>query len=129
MPTGLAMPVGVSQGGGARLSSGDENDDKIIRLALGDDANENAFQQNVGVGANMIFGQSDQVLQATIMRRLNDVFRRFEAQKRYILRRNTIRWTQDSETQEMILTLKYLSVESDKEQMFRESFNASTTNP
>jgi hypothetical protein len=77
----------------------------------------------------MIFGQSDQVLQATIMRRLNDVFRRFEAQKRYILRRNTIRWTQDSETQEMILTLKYLSVESDKEQMFRESFNASTTNP
>jgi hypothetical protein len=117
MPTGLAMPVGVSQGGGARLSSGDENDDKIIRLALGDDANENAFQQNVGVGANMIFGQSDQV------------FRRFEAQKRYILRRNTIRWTQDSETQEMILTLKYLSVESDKEQMFRESFNASTTNP
>jgi hypothetical protein len=127
MPTGLAMPVGVNQGGGARLSSGDENDDKIIRLAMGDDGNENAFQQNVGVGADMIFGQGDQVLQASIMRRINDVFKRFEAAKRFVLRRNTIKWSQNSATQEMSVEFKYLSIESDREQTFRDSFSATTT--
>lgn len=128
MPTGLAMPVGVSSDGGARLSVGDDNDDKIIRLALGDDANENAFQQNVGVGADMVFGLSDELLQAAIMRRVTEVFRRFEAQKRYVMRRNTIAWSRDSETQELILQFKYLSLESEREQTFRESFSAAAPN-
>jgi hypothetical protein len=128
MPTGLAMPVGVGPDGGARLSSGDENDDKIIRLALGDDANENAFQQNVGVGGDMVFGHADELLQASIMRRVTEVFRRFEAQKRYILKTNTIRWSRDSETQDLIVQFKYLSVESDREQAFRENFSAAATN-
>lgn len=128
MPTGLAMPVGVGQDGGARLSEGDANDDKIIRLALGDDGNENAFQQNIGVGADMVFGQSDELLQAQIMRRINEVFKRFEAQKRYTLRRNTIKWSQDSNTQELILEFKYVALESDREQTFRESFSAAAPN-
>jgi hypothetical protein len=122
------MPVGVGQDGGARLSEGDANDDKIIRLALGDDSNENAFQQNIGVGADMVFGISDELLQAQIMRRVNEVFKRFEAQKRYTLRRNTIRWSQDSNTQELILEFKYVALESDSEQTFRENFSAASTN-
>lgn len=128
MPTGLAMPVGVGTDGGARLSEGDENDDKIIRLALGDDSNENAFQQNVGVGADMVFGQSDELLQAAIMRRVTEVFKRFEAQKRYIIKRNTIVWSRDSETQELVLQFKYLSLESEREQTFRDSFSAAASN-
>jgi hypothetical protein len=128
MATGLAMPVGVGQDGGARLAKGDENDDKIIRLTLGDDTNENAFQQNIGVGADMVFGTSDELLQAQIMRRVNEVFKRFEAQKRYTLRRNTIKWSQDSDTQELILQFKYVSLESDREQTFRESFSAAAPN-
>jgi hypothetical protein len=128
MPTGLAMPVGVGPDGGARLARGDENDDKVIRLALGDDANENAFQQNVGVGADMVFGQSDELLQASIMRRIGEVFKRFEAQKRYVVQRETILWSRDSETQELILQFKYLSLESEREQTFRESFSAAASN-
>jgi hypothetical protein len=128
MATGLAMPVGVGQDGGARLSEGDANDDKVIRLALGDDANENAFQQNIGVGADMVFGMSDELLQASIMRRVNEVFKRFEAQKRYMLRRNTIRWSQDSNAQELILEFKYVALESDREQTFREGFSTATPN-
>ncbi len=128
MATGLAMPVGVGVDGGARLSAGSENDDKIIRLALGDDANENAFQQKIGVGAEMVFGQSDELLQASIMRRVNEVFKRFEAQKRYTLVRNTITWSQDDDTQELILEFKYVALESDREQDFRESFSAAATN-
>ena len=117
------MPVGVGPGGGARLSEGEDNDNKIILLALGDDANENAFQQNIGVGADMVFGISDELMQANIMRRVGDVFKKFEAQKRYTLRRNTIRWLQDSDTQELILEFKYVALESDREQTFRESFS------
>lgn len=128
MPTGLAMPVGVSSDGGARLAIGDANDDKIIRLALGDDANENAFQQNVGVGADMVFGQSDELLQASIMRRIGEVFKRFEAQRRYTIKRETIAWSQDSGSQELILQFKYVSLESESEQTFRESFTAASSN-
>lgn len=128
MPTGLAMPVGVGPDGGARLAVGDANDDKIIRLALGDDANENAFQQNVGVGADMVFGQSDELLQASIMRRLGEVFKRFEAQRRYIIKRETIVWSRDTETQELILQFKYVSLESESEQTYRDSFSAASSN-
>jgi hypothetical protein len=128
MPTGLAVPVGVGPDGGARLAVGDANDDKIIRLSLGDDSNENAFQQNVGVGADMVFGQSDELLQASIMRRLGEVFKRFEAQRRYIIKRETILWSRDSETQDLILQFKYLSLESESEQTFRESFSAASRN-
>lgn len=118
------MPLGVGPDGGARLSSGSDNDDKIIRLALGDDANENAFQQNIGVGTDMVFGVADELSQAAIMRRVLDVFKRFEAQKRYTLRPNTITWSQDSKTQELILQFKYIALESDSEQTFRENFSA-----
>jgi hypothetical protein len=122
MATGLAMPLGVGSHGGARIATGDENDDKIIRMALGDDANENAFQQNIGLGARQIFGASDDVMRAMVMRRCNEVFRRFEAQKRYRLRRETMQWSTDSETQEATLSFKYISLESDKELDFRQSF-------
>lgn len=126
MATGLGMPVGVGNGGGARLVSGSENDDKIVRLALGDDSNENAFQQNIGVGVDMIFGVNDEQQQARIMRRVNAVFARFEAQKRFLLRRETIKWTRDSSTQELILEFQYVSVEADEERDFRQSFSASS---
>lgn len=126
MSTGLGMPVGVGNGGGARLVKGSENDDKIIRLALGDDANENAFQQNIGVGANMVFGLSDIEQQARIMRRVNAVFKRFEAQKRFILRRDTIKWTRDSANQELTLEFQYVSIESDEERDFRQNFDSSS---
>jgi hypothetical protein len=120
------MPVGVDNGGGARLVEGSENDDKIVRLALGDDANENAFQQNIGVGADMIFGTADEQQQARIMRRVNAVFARFEAQKRFLLRRNTVKWTRDSTNQELILEFQYVSVEADEERDFRQNFAAAS---
>ena len=128
MATGLAMPVGVGPSGGARLSSGDENDDKVLRLALGDDSNENAFQQHIGVGADMVFGMSDELLQASIMRRVNQVFQRFEAQKRFVLKRDTIRWSKDSNAQELSLEFRYVSIESDSELTFRENFSGPSTN-
>lgn len=126
MATGLAVPMGVNNGGGARVVSGDENDDKIIRLALGDDDNENAFQQNIGLGAAQVFGLADETTQAQVLRRLFEVFRRFQAQKRYILRENTIKWSRDETKQDLILEFKYVSIESTEEKDFRQSFAAAT---
>ncbi len=126
MATGLSIPLGVNNSGGARLVSGDENDDKIIRTALGADDNENAFQQNIGLGEAQIFGIADQQLQAQTLRRLFEVFRRFEAQKRYILRNSTVKWETDSATQELILSFKYVSIESTEERDFRQGFSASS---
>lgn len=124
--TGLAIPVGVNTSGGARLVSGDANNDKVIRLALGDDDNENAFQQNVGLGAGMIFGISDQTQQAKITRRLFEIFRRFEAQKRFILQRNTIKWSSDPTNQTMTLQFKYVDIESEVVKDFDQNFAVST---
>lgn len=124
MPTGLAVPVGVGQDGGARLSTGDENDSKIIRLALGSDDNENAFQQNIGLGDRMVFDIADSVARSKITRRLLELFRSFEAQQRYILRQNTIQWTEGEG--EITLSFMYVQVESDQEKEFREVFTKQT---
>lgn len=122
MATGLAIPVGVNNQGGAKLVSGDENDKKIISLSLGDDSNENAFQQNIGLGIGMIFDISDEITKANILRRLREVFRRFEAQKRFLLREETIKWG-SNENQEFVLEFKYVCIESDEEKEFRQKFN------
>lgn len=126
MPTGLAVPMGPNNGGGAKIVSGDANDDKIIRLALGADDNENAFQQNIGLGEAQIFGLADQTTQAQVLRRLFEVFRRFKAQKRFVLAENTIKWEQDSATQELILTFDYVPVESTEPKTFSQNFASAT---
>lgn len=125
MATGLRIPVGVSQGGGASLSSGDENDSKIIRLALGSDDNENAFQQRFGMGDAMIFDISEPTTKSKVVRKLIEIFRRFEAQQRYILRQNTIRWEEgEAGSGEIILFFKYVQIESDQEKEFRQSYSS-----
>jgi hypothetical protein len=115
--------VGANPGGGAALVTGDENDMKTIRVALGSDDNENAFQQGIGLGDGMVFEIADPTTRNLIERRVVDIFRRFEAQKRYILRQGTIKWQEDSANQQFIMSFKYLNVESDEDKMFRQQFN------
>lgn len=124
MPVGLDIPVGVNPSGGARLVDGDVNDNKIISMALGDDDNENAFQQNIGLGIDMIFAIEDPAVRAKIMGRLRAIFRSFEAQKRYRLMPATVKWSQDSETQDLILEFKYLNLESDEVNTFKRTLTS-----
>lgn len=124
MATGIAVPVGVNEAGGVRLSTGSENSDKIVKLALASDENENAFQQNIGLGIGMIFDINDPTLRARIMGRIFDVFRRFEAQRRYRLRQNTIRWEENPAEQELILTFQYVDLEADDERLFRQDYRS-----
>jgi hypothetical protein len=124
MPRGLAMPVRVAPWGGAAISDSDENDNKIIMLALGSDDNENAFQQDIGMGEAMIFDVSDPTLRGRIVGKLRQIFRRFETQKRYRLMGDTVRWTENAATGDLELTFKYLNLESDEPQTFSRNFRS-----
>lgn len=117
MPVGLAIPVGIGVNGGVRMSMGSENDTKIIRTAMGDDTNENAFQQDIGIGVGAVFDASDGLTQAKIMSRLRSVFRRFEAQKRFRLLETSINWRR-GEDGEMILEFNYINLEADDARLF-----------
>jgi hypothetical protein len=124
MPKGLAVPVRVGPHGGAVTVEGSENDTKIIKTALGSDDNENAFQQNIGLGLDMIFDSNDAFSRIRIVARLQTIFERFEAQRRYKLREETLRWEEREGTGELVLTFFYTNLESDQEVEFQRSFTS-----
>lgn len=123
---GLKLPVGVGSNGGASMLDGDENDFKIITIALGSSENENAFQQDITLGEDMVFDLSDQTIRARILVRLYDIFNIFKTKKRFFLKKETIRWEENSRNQELIMTFKYVNLESDEEILFRRTFTSST---
>lgn len=123
MPRGLALPVRVAPWGGVALVEGDDNDFKIISLALGSDDSENAFQQDIGLGESMIFDVSDPQLRGRIVGKIRNIFRRFETQKRYRLLGETMRWVPGAEG-ELILEFKYINLESDERQTFSRAYRS-----
>lgn len=122
MPRGLAIPVGINAKGGAALVEGNENDDKIIKAALGSDDNENSFQQNLGIGLDAIFDINDPTSRPAIQSKVARVFRQFELQRRYKLVDSTLSWTQSEG--ETTLSFKYVSLEADEERLYRQAFIA-----
>jgi uncharacterized protein YpmB len=123
---GIKIPVGVSNKGGAATISADENDAQIISVALGSTDNENAFQQEISLGESMVFDLNDQSIRAKITRRLVKLFEEFRIRKRFELKKETISWETNSDSQELILTFHYVNLESDEDKFFRKAFSAST---
>lgn len=119
MPTGLRMPVGVDGTGGAALSSGDAQNQKIIKIALSDCDSDNAFQ-DIGLGNWMIFEIDAPEVQARALNFIRRIFRQFRAEQRYKLLERTIQFTKTTEG-ELDLEFKYLDIESDQESTFRAS--------
>jgi hypothetical protein len=105
--------VGVTKQGRAALLTDDDQDQKIINIALSGNDNLNAFQQDPGLGEDMVFDLSDPVVRGKIMARLRDVFSDFEAQNRYRLLEDTVEWEEDPGKQELNLRLKYHNLETD----------------
>ena len=103
------------------MVSGDDNDRKIIRTAMLDDSNDNAFQQNPGLGLTPIFTISDTVSKSRIMSRLVTIFQSFEAQKRYKLVQGYVNWATTT-AGELVLSFVYWNMESDNERDFEMSF-------
>jgi hypothetical protein len=121
---GLRLPVGVGPNGGASLTEGDENDYKIIAIALGSGENENAFQQDITLGERMVFDLNDYTMRASILKKLYKIFENFRLKKRFELKKETISWVEDSPNQTLTLEFKYVNLESDEDIFFRKAFTS-----
>ena len=115
------MPVGATAAGRTRLSDGDDQSRKILRLALSDDSNNNAFQQNISLGSRMIFNPKTEATRAVILRRLQTIFDGFEQARRFQLVRESIQWGDDAEGQ-LTLTFRYVDLETEQEQELTQTF-------
>ncbi len=121
MATGLALPVGVDGSGGAALLSADAQDAKILSMALGDDDNDNAFQQNIGMGAFMIFEQPGDRTNALVLQRIKAIFRDFREVQRFKLLPGTIEFKEEDTPGEFSVEFKFINLESDEEKTFSAS--------
>lgn len=101
---------------------GDNQDLKIIRTGLSGNDNLNAFQQDPGLGEDMIFDPSDPVVRGKIMLRLRNLFDDFEVQNRYRLLEDTVKWTEDLGAQTLALDFKYANLETDDVKDFNKGF-------
>jgi len=120
MPKGFSIPVRANASGGIALSKGDANDAKIIRIALADGDNNNAFQQGVTVNQTVIFDLNDSSSRARVAGNIEDIFEKFEKDKRFKLLEDTMDWGENEG--ELLLEFKYLCLESDEERTFAHTF-------
>jgi len=120
MATGLKIPVGVNNRGGTAMVSGDDHATQAIRTALLDNSSTHAFQQDEGLGSDMIFDNMSVGSRARITFRINSIFRAFEALELFKLKSDTIKWTEIPEEQELELEFKYINLESDEEKTFNQ---------
>jgi len=107
------------------LCTGDDNDIKVIKAALNSGDNENAFQQNITLGEDMIFGMSDPLIRSRITVKIRQIFEVFYEQHRFKLLVDTIKWTDEAEV--VNLTFRYLNLESDEEKEYSDTFTAVST--
>lgn len=125
MPKGLKVPMGANSSGGLATVDGDENDSKVIKLYLSDGDNENAFQQEITLGIDMIFDILDPLMRARIRNRIERIFEKLKVEKRFSLLRNTFQWDETNSDQgELILSFRYLNLESDEEKIYEQKFNS-----
>jgi hypothetical protein len=126
MPSGISLPVRANLGGGLSIASGNEQDRNVISLALASNDNENAFQQSIGLGQDMIFEINDPAARADKLAKLRRVFDRFERLKRFKLIENTIRWDDGAVDGESVLAFKYIALESDSIRDFDQKYSSPT---
>lgn len=121
MTTGLRIPVGVNTHGGAATVSGDSQFQKIIGLVLADLDNENAFQQNIGLGQGMIFDPALASFRGKVRQLVISIFADFEKLKLFKLVTSSIRF-EDTAEGEQTLNLEYINLESDEVETFKKPF-------
>lgn len=113
MATGLRLPLGVDERGGAALEEGDEQLSKIISIALAPCDSANPFQ-DLGIDEAVIFDLASPRTQARLKSRIERVFRRLEAEKRAKLK--SLRF--EPAEGELIAKITYINLESDEEKEF-----------
>lgn len=121
MAKGIKVPVGVTRAGGTAWVEADEHKRQVIMLALSSGENANAFQQDINLGDEPIFGSDSPRFRANILRKLDAIFQQFEAQRLFRLMRETIEWEKEKEG-ELMLVFQYVDIESDEVKNFRKPY-------
>jgi hypothetical protein len=123
MTTGINMPFSVNASGGVSLVSRDDNDAKIIKIALADGDNDNAYQQDITLGTEHVYQLGDSRFRSRITAKLKQIFRGFQAEKRFKLLAGTIEWEdEEADSGEQVLKFRYVNLESDEAKDFQQSF-------
>lgn len=120
MPSGLAVPIGVGPTGGAKISSGDEQADKIVRLTLGDDESDNPFHAFLGLDQH-IFELPSTQRRGVILTKIREKFDELERLRRFRLLPETITWDTSAEAEETLI-FQYVDLESDEIRASTRSF-------
>lgn len=113
---GLAVPVGVTPSGSTKMDDGEANDQNVLYTSLSDCDNDNAFQQDLGLGQDVVFGVPNEQLKAMVRRRLTLVFSYWENEERFRLMPETINWIEAEGS--LTLEFRYLNLETDEVQSF-----------
>lgn len=120
MPTGLKIPVGVSQSGGAAIET-DESKQlrKMLILALSEGGDRNPFQQ-LGIDPAVIFSVDNTAFRGKAQRALNIILARF-SDRIELAPDAPIQFEQGDEG-EVIMSFSYVDKLTDKVEDFRTSF-------
>lgn len=76
MAKGLAIPVRPGKDGGALISKGEDQEAKILTLALAVGDDENPFQE-LGISENILFANPDSSAKAFIRRAIEQVINKY----------------------------------------------------
>lgn len=126
MPTGIKVPFSVGPTGGIALAEKERQNNTIIKIALTDGSNENAFQQNITLGESIIFDINDPVTRTAITAKVRAIFEQFKVENRFKLMVETMVWDDDAPDGEAHLRFRYLDLESDETYTFDQALGAQT---
>jgi hypothetical protein len=121
MVKGIRVPIGVDVYGGTAIVEESEYKHQLIVLSLSSGDSANAFQQEISLGQDMIFGQDTQSLRSSVMQRLFTIFTEFERDKLFQLMKETIKWTPLGDGQ-LELSFSYIDIETDTVLSFRKEY-------
>ena len=110
---GLSLPLGVDASGRAKTSIGQEENEKIIAIALGSGELDNPFL-DIGIGERFVFNISGPETRGQIVQRAKRVFRRLQALQRFRLIEDTVRVIDGDEPGVLLVTLQYIDLEADE---------------
>lgn len=124
--TGIDVPVASDGRGRLALTSGNEQLSKLISLNLADLESANPFQQDLGLGPDVVFSVGDEKLRLEMRRRIRALFRRLQLADRARLAKEPT-FSQDSEKQELTVDIDYINIEEDKPGTMALGFSALST--
>lgn len=115
--TGLDVPLKVNKSGGFATVSGDDQNKKIIMLAVDYCPSENPFNTDVGI-EHPIFGINDVSLQSRSLIRIKEVFRNFQNQNRMKYKSSKF----SSVNEELVVDIDYIDMQTDRPESVRKTF-------